>query len=156
MTIIVVRALIFYILLTLMMRLMGKRQIGELQVSELVTTVLLSELASLPVTDNDIPLLHGVMPVIMISSIEVVISYASKKSKKFRAFLNGSPITLYENGKFNEKNLEKARMSTDEVEAQVRINGFETLKEVKTIILERTGKMSVLPKENAEPNQSGE
>ena len=156
MTIIVVRAFIFYILLTLMMRLMGKRQIGEMQVSELVTTVLLSELAVLPVTDNDIPLLHGVMPLLMISSIEVVISYASRKSKKFRAFLNGNPIILYENGKFIEANLRKARLSVDEIEAQARINGFETLQQVKKIILERTGKMSVLPKQDQTPNQSGE
>lgn len=156
MTIIVIRALIFYILLTMMMKLMGKRQIGEMQVSELVTTVLLSELAVLPVTDSDIPLLHGVMPLLMISAIEVVISYASRKSRRFRVFLNGNPIVLYENGRFDEKNLTKARLSTEDVEAQVRINGFETLKEVKTVILERTGKMSVLPKNTAQPNQSGE
>ena len=156
MTIIVIRALIFYILLTFMMRLMGKRQIGELQVSELVTTVLLSELAVLPVTDSDIPLIHGILPLLMISSIEVVISYVSRRSEKFRRFLNGNPIVIYENGSFNEENLKKARLSTDEVEAQVRINGFETVGEVKKIILERTGKMSVLPKTNAQSNQSGE
>lgn len=156
MTIIVIRAFIFYILLTLMMKLMGKRQIGEMQLSELVTTVLLSELAVLPVTDTDIPLLHGVLPLLMISSIEVVISFASRKSRKFRVLLNGNPIVLYEKGRFDEESLTKARVSTEDIEAQVRINGFENMSEVSKVILERTGKMSVLPKKDAKPNQSGE
>ncbi len=156
MTITVIRAFVFYILLTLMMKLMGKRQIGEMQLSELVTTVLLSELAVLPVTDSDIPLLHGVLPLILLSSIEVIVSFASRKSRLFRILLNGNPILLYENDKFIEENLTKARMSTEDIEAQVRINGFEGMNEVSKVMLERTGKMSVLPKQNAQPNQSGE
>lgn len=156
MAIIVIRSFALYILLMLMMKLMGKRQIGEMQVSELVTTVLLSELAVLPVTDTDIPLLHGVLPLILLSSVEVIVSFASRKSRKFRVFLNGNPITLYEKGRFIEQNLTKARISTEDVEAQVRINGFKDLKEVSRVILERTGKMSVLPKQDTQPNQSGE
>ncbi len=155
MTVIILRAFIFYIALTLMMKLMGKRQIGEMQLSELVTTVLLSELAVLPVTDNDIPLLHGLMPLILISSLEVVVSFISRKSKKFRVLLNGNPITLYENGEFIEQNLTKARVSTEDVEAQVRINGFRDMQNVDLVILERTGKMSVIPKGDPMPNQSG-
>lgn len=156
MTIIVIRAFILYVLLIAMMKLMGKRQIGEMQLSELVTTVLLSELAVLPVTDTDIPIIHGILPVLMISSIEVVVSFASRKSKKFLIFLNGNPIILYEKGQYNEKNLTKARVSSEDVEAQVRINGFKDLTEVEKIMLERTGKMSILPKNDAQPNQSGE
>ncbi len=156
MAVIVLRALLFYILLTAMMRFMGKRQIGEMQVSELVTTVFLSELAVFPVTDPDIPILHGVIPVIMISTIEVVISFISLKSRRFRKFINGDAIVLYEKGKFIRKNLLTVRMSEEDVEAQVRINGFEDLNMVKKIILERTGKMSVLPKGENQPNQSGE
>ena len=154
MTIILIRALIFYILLTFMMKLMGKRQIGEMQLSELVTTVFLSELAVLPVTDADIPLVHGLLPLIMISSIEVVVSFISQKSRKFRVFLNGNPIVLFENNKFVENNLVTARMSREDVEAQVRINGYENMGDIKTVILERTGKMSVLPKGDPSPNQS--
>ncbi len=156
MAVIVVRSLIFYILLTLMMKLMGKRQIGEMQLSELVTTVLLSELAVLPVTDTDIPLLHGLMPLLLISALEVIVSFACRKSKRFLKLLNGDPIILYEHGKFIQPNLTKARVSAEDVEAQVRINGFESLKEVKRVMLERTGKMSVMPKGAPMPNQSGE
>jgi len=156
MTIILIRATILYIMLTFMMKLMGKRQIGEMQVSELVTTVLLSELAVFPVTDTDVPLLQGLLPMLLISSFEVMISFASRKSKKFRVFLNGNPIVLYEKSHYLEKNLTKARLSTEDVEAQVRINGFAGLDEISKVILERTGKMSVLPKKNNTPNQSGE
>ena len=156
MTVILTRALVFYILLTLMMKLMGKRQIGEMQLSELVTTVLMSELAVLPVTDGDIPLLHGLLPMLTVSSLEVVVSYISRKSALFRRLLNGNPITLFDHGAFIEQNLTKARVSQDDIEAQCRINGFAEMKEVETVILERTGKMSVLPKKNPKPNQSGE
>ena len=116
-----------------MMKLMGKRQIGEMQVSELVTTVLLSELAVLPVTDNDIPLLHGAIPLIMLSSIEVVVSFLSRRSEAFRVFLNGNPIVLYEKDSFIEQNLTKARVSSDDVEAQVRINGFPNMQSIQTV-----------------------
>lgn len=156
MTVIIYRSLIFYILLTAMMRFMGKRQIGEMQVSELVTTVFLSELAVYPVTDQKVPILYGIVPVVMISSLEVVLSFLTLKSKIFRKFLNGDAIILYENGSFIRKNLFSVRMSKEDVEAQVRINGFENLGMVKTIILERTGKMSVIPKDDPTPNQSGE
>ena len=156
MTVIIYRSLIFYILLTAMMRFMGKRQIGEMQVSELVTTVFLSELAVYPVTDQKVPILYGVVPVVMISTLEVVLSFIALKSGRFRKFLNGDAITLYENGSFIRKNLFSVRMSQEDVEAQVRINGFENLGMVKTIILERTGKMSVIPKDDPTPNQSGE
>ncbi len=156
MAIIVIRAFIFYILLTFMMKLMGKRQIGEMQVSELVTTVLLSELAVFPVTDVDIPLFHGLFPLLLLSSIEVIVSYLSRKSRSFRIFINGNPITLFVNGKFIEENLTKARVSAEDVEAQVRINGFRNLGMVDEVILERTGNMSVIPKDDNMPNQSGE
>lgn len=157
MTITVIRAFVFYILLTVMMKLMGKRQIGEMQVSELVTTVLMSELAVLPVTDTDIPILHGVIPLLLISSIEVIVSFISQKSKNFRIFLNGNPLVLFENGSFNKDNLVTSRISEEDVEAQVRINGFKNLSEIETVILERTGKMSILPIDSdTMPNQSGE
>lgn len=156
MSIILLRAFIFYIVLTLMMKLMGKRQIGEMELSELVTTVLLSELAVFPVTDTDIPLVHGLLPVLLISSLEVVISFACQRSKKLLVLLNGNPIVLYENGNFVDKNLVKTRITVEDVETQVRTSGFKDLNEVENVILERNGKMSVLAKDKQPQNQSGE
>ena len=156
MSIILSRAFIFYILLTFMMKLMGKRQIGEMELSELVTTVLLSELAVFPVTDTDIPLIHGLLPVLLISSLEVIISFACQRSKKLMVLLNGNPILLYEKGNFVNKNLIKTRISAEDVETQVRTNGFKDLNEVDKVILERNGKMSVLALSEEPQNQNGE
>ena len=156
MSIIVTRALIFYIILTLMMKLMGKRQLGEIELSELVTTFLLSELAVYPITDPDIPLIHGLLPVLLISSIEVIISFACQRSKRLLVILNGNPIVLYENGGYIDNNLVKTRVSTEDVETQVRINGFKGLEEIDKVILERTGKMSILSKGDQAQNQNGE
>ena len=156
MSIILSRAFIFYILLTFMMKLMGKRQIGEMELSELVTTVLLSELAVFPVTDTDIPLIHGLLPVLLISSLEVIISFACQRSKKLMVLLNGNPILLYEKGNFVDKNLIKTRISAEDVETQVRTNGFKDLNQVDKVILERNGKMSVLALSEEPQNQNGE
>ena len=145
---VILRAVIFYILLTLMMKLMGKRQLGEMEISELVTTVLLSELASFTITDTDIPIFHGLFPVLLISSFEVAISFISQRSKKFSKLLNGNAIILFNNGDFIIKNLERTRVSAEDIEAEVRINGLENMSEVKRVILERNGKMSVLPKDS--------
>ena len=139
-----------------MMKLMGKRQIGEMELSELVTTVLLSELAVFPVTDTDIPLIHGLLPVLLISSLEVIISFACQRSKKLMVLLNGNPILLYEKGNFVDKNLIKTRISAEDVETQVRTNGFKDLNQVDKVILERNGKMSVLALSQEPQNQNGE
>lgn len=149
------RALFFYIILMALMRFMGKRQIGEMQLSEFVTTILLSELAVYPVTDTRVPLFVGLIPLLIIASVEVIIAILCQKSKKFRTFINGNPITLYENGAFNRKSLIMTRLSKEDVAAQVRINGYSDMTDVSKVVLERTGKMSVLPKESNTPNQSG-
>ena len=95
------------------------------------------------------------MPLLLISGIEVIIAILCQKSKKFRVFLNGNPLTLYEKSAFVRKNLIKSRLTQEDVIAQVRINGFKDMNEVSKVILERTGKMSVLPKQESTPNQSG-
>ncbi len=156
MSIIITRAFIFYIILTLMMKLMGKRQLGEMELSELVTTFLLSELAVFSITDPDIPIIHGLFPVLLISSLEVIISFFCQRNKTILKLLNGNPVVLYEKGGYIENNLIKTRVSTEDVETQVRINGFKGIEEVDKIILERTGKMSILPKNGETPNQNGE
>ena len=149
------RALFFYLILMALMRFMGKRQIGEMQLSEFVTTILLSELAVYPVTDTRVPLFVGLIPLLLIASVEVLIAILCQKSRRFRIFLNGNPIILYEDSGFIRKNLVKTRLTQEDVEAQVRINGYKDMSEVSKVILERTGKMSVLPKESNTPNQSG-
>ena len=98
---ILLRCIIIYALLVITMRLTGKRQIGELEVSELITTLLLSELASIPITDSDIPLSLAVIPIFTISAIEIIITYLSSKSPKLRAILSGRPSPVIKNGVIN-------------------------------------------------------
>ena len=143
----VIRAFLVYALLMLFMRFMGKRQIGEMQMTEFITMLMLSELAVLPVTDNDIPLLVGIIPLAVISSAEVIISFFESRSKRFARFIGGNPVLLYGGGEYNERNLKNTRISREDVEAQIRVSGYRDESEVEKVILERTGKMSVIPRE---------
>ena len=128
------------------MRVMGKRQIGELQMPEFVTAVMLSEMASLPITDTNVPLTHGIVSVITLSSLEIIISFILKKSPAVRKAIDGSPLLLMARGEFVEQNLDKARITLDEVFSELRSNGYRSPDEIEYIILEQTGKISIIPK----------
>ena len=155
MTVILVRTVLAYFVLLSIVRLMGKRQIGELQMTEFISAILLSEIASLPLTDHDIPLLYGILPLFVIGSFEVILAMLCRKSEKIRHLLEGKPVTLVQNGKYLEQNLTKVRISREEIDAQIRINGFAGIQDIDTVILEQTGKMSVLPKQQTNtPQQS--
>lgn len=127
------------------MRLMGKRQIGEIELTEFVTAVMLSELAALPVTDTDIPLTHGIAAVGVLVSLEIIIAFVCRKSPTIRGVLDGKPLILVSGGRVLEKNLTKARISTDELFASIRGAGLKGVEEVSYVILEQTGAISVIP-----------
>ncbi|NLN55146.1 MAG: DUF421 domain-containing protein [Clostridiales bacterium] len=151
MTVILIRTVIFYIILTLIMRLMGKRQIGEIQISEFVAAVMLSELAALPITDRDIPLFHGVVSLVTLGTLEVITAFACRKIPRLRKALYGEPIILVAGGKIVNKGLDKARITLDEVLAVIRTEGYKSLDDIYYIILEQTGKISVIPRASAAP-----
>jgi len=151
MTVILLRTVIFYVILTALMRLMGKRQIGELQLPEFVSAVMISEMASLPITDRDIPLLHGLIPLLTLGALEVVTAFVCKKLPKLRKLVYGEPIVLAENGELCAAGLEKARISADEVLAAMRVAGCASPDDVDCVILEQTGQISVLLKRSASP-----
>ena len=139
------RTFLLYGILLFSVRIMGKRQIGQLQAGEFVAALLISELAAIPMTDHDIPLTYGIVPLMLVACAEVITAYVSRRSKKIRLFLDGKPITLVQNGKYIHENMEKARVAEDEVEAQARLKGFDDMKKVKTVTLEQSGDMSVIP-----------
>lgn len=151
MTVILLRTVIFYIVLTVVMRIMGKRQIGEIQLSEFVAAVMLSELAALPITDRDIPLCHGLISVIALGSLEVITAFVCRKLPRLRKTLYGEPIVLVAKGQIIEKGLDNARITLDEILSVIRTQGYKTLDDVYYVILEQTGKLSVLPKADAAP-----
>ena len=151
MTVIFVRSFIFFVILSLGMRLMGKRQIGEIELTEFVTAVMLSELAALPVTDTDIPIIHGLVPLGVIVSLEIIVAFICRKSPTLRAILDGKPLVLVAKGRVLEKNLTVARVSTDELFAAIRGAGLKGMEEVSYVILEQTGALSVIPAAHGAP-----
>jgi uncharacterized membrane protein YcaP (DUF421 family) len=129
-----------------LMRISGKRQVGELQLSEFVTAVMISELAVLPITSKDTPVLICYVPLITVVFIEVTISLICRKSVKIRRFFDGSPIVLVSKGKIIGNNLTKTRVSIDEIFTEIRLNGYKDISEIQYVLLEQNGKLSVIPK----------
>ena len=140
------RTIAFYITLMLLMRVSGKRQVGELQLSEFVTAVMISELAVLPITSKDIPVLFCYVPLLTVIFIEVALSLICKKNAKIRRFFDGSPSVLVSKGRIVEKNLSKTRVSIDEIFAEIRLHGYKDISEINYVVLEQNGKLSVIPK----------
>ncbi len=144
------RAIFLYILVTFSLRLMGKRQLGELQPSELVTTILISNIASLPIEDTSIPMILGMIPVMVLVGFEILLSNCALQSKRFRSFLSGSPIVIIHGGVLDQTQLRKLRFSIDDLMESLRQDGIFDLREVEYAIVETTGKVSVLQKFSAQ------
>ncbi len=141
---ILVRTLIIYTLLILTMRFMGKRQLGELEVSDLVTTLLLSEIASLPIGNPDIPLSHAVLPILTLTSLEVVLSGALLKIPLLKSIFSIRPAILVKDGKPDRATLRDMRISSEELLSQLRQKDVVDPSEVAYAILEPNGQVSVI------------
>ncbi len=145
------RMLIIYVLITAMLRLMGKRQVGELEMSDLVATLLLSELAAQPIEKPDIPLFHAVIPVLLIVSVEIIITFLKTKVNFLKRIFEGKPSLLIDRGRINQKELARTRLSIDELLSELRIQGYGNPEDVYYAILEESGKISVLPRADKQP-----
>ena len=143
---VLVRTLIIYLTLIIVMRLMGKRQIGELEVSDLVTTFLISEIASLPITDSELPLSHAVIPIITLLTLEVAISMLLSRFPKIKSLLSARPSTLIKDGVLSQKALRDSRLSFDELFSELRQQGVDDISQIKYAILEQNGNITVIQK----------
>ena len=148
---ILLRTVLIYVLLIATMRLMGKRQLGELEVSELVTTLLVSEIASLPIVDKNIPLAYAIIPLITVLTLEVTLSMILIKFPKLKNLASARPTVLIRRGKLDQKEMQRIRISLDELISEVRQAGVTSLEDVDYAILEQNGKISVLPHKDAQP-----
>lgn len=146
MFIVLIRTIILYFLVVLVMRLMGKRQIGELQPYEFVITIMISDLASLPMQDSRLPLILGIIPIITLLFVKTVLSQLQLKSQFARKILEGEPTILICRGKINFKALKKQQINLDELMEEIRLAGYFDLDEIEFGILENNGKMSFLTK----------
>ncbi len=140
-----IRTFILYLVLVVSIRLMGKRQIGELEPMELVVALLIADLASVPMQDIGIPLVSGVVPILTLLSLELLCSCLSMRSIRFRALICGKPLILMHNGTILQKNLRQSRITVDELTECLRQQGILDFTAVQYAILETNGQLSVLP-----------
>ena len=129
---------------------MGRRQIGELDVSELISTLLVSEIASIPIDEPDIPLSNAVIPILFILSLEVILSTVKNKSGRLKSKIEGEPIYIIYKGRLLQKALKENRISLNELMSEIRAQGVGDISKVNYAILEQNGSLSVLCKSDSE------
>ena len=139
------RTIILYVILIMLIRLMGKRQIGQMDPSEFVVTMLVANLAAIPMQDGGIPLFSGLVPILTVLGAELVLSVLSLRSICVRKLLCGKPVILMENGKILQQNLNKTRVTQDELTGHLREKDVLDLTSVQYAILETNGNISVFP-----------
>ena len=139
------RTIILYLILIAVIRLMGKRQVGQMEPTEFVVTMLIANLASIPMQDSALPLLSGVVPLLTVLGLELILSVLSMKSIPFRRLLCGKPVILIENGRILQENLRKTRVTLDELSGHLREKDVLDPSVVQFAILETNGNLSVFP-----------
>ena len=145
------RTVILYFLIVIGLRLMGKRQIGELEPSELVLTIMISDLATVPMQDFGIPLLAGVIPILTLLALSMLMSQLSLRNLRFRELVCGTPAVLIRDGNIQQAAMRKNRYTLDELLEELRGQGISSVEEVKYAVLENSGQLSVLPWTQRQP-----
>ena len=140
-----IRTIILYLVLIFCIRLMGKRQIGQMEPSEFVVTMLVSNLAAIPMQNEGLPLYGGLIPMLTVLGMELVLSGAMLRSIRLRKFLCGKPVILIENGRILQKNLRATRVTLDELTGHLREKDVLDIRSVQYAILETNGNLSVFP-----------
>ncbi len=138
-----VRTLVLYIIIVIGLRLMGKRQLGELQPTELVITILISNIATLPIEETSVPLIAGVTPILLLVCFEIFTSMISLKSRTARKLISGNPVPVIRNGKIEQKKMADLRFSVDDLMEELRGAGIFDIRDVDYAVVETNGKLSV-------------
>lgn len=142
----IIRTILLYAFVILAVRLMGKRQISEMQPSELVITLIVSEIAAIPMQNTSQPLLSGIIPVMVLVALEIAASVLMMKSGKFRKVMCGSPIVVIRDGKILQNEMRRLRLTTEDLCVQLRQQNIFSIEDVQYCIVETNGKVSVLEK----------
>lgn len=138
------RTVLFHGILIVTVRLLGKRQIGQMEPSEFVVTMLLANLATIPMEEPDVPITHGLVPIALVIAAELLMAFAMLRSIRLRRLLCGKPVILIENGRIVEENLRRTHVNLDELTMHLREQEIFDLTEVKFAILETNGQLSTL------------
>ena len=150
------RTIALYLVLIAVIRLMGKRQIGEMEPAEFVVTMLVANLAAIPMQDSGIPLFSGLVPILTVLGMELVLAFLSLRSTWVRKLLCGKPVILIENGNILQNNLRKTRITLDELTGHLRLKDVLDIKGVQYAILETNGDLSVFPYPKERPASAKE
>ncbi len=145
------RTLIIYFIIIICLRVMGKRQLGELQPSEFVIAILISNIATLSIEDTNIPISGAVVPIITLMSAEVLLSYITLKSGKAQVLVTGNPVVIIRDGNIDQKSMRDLRFSIEDLMSQLRINGIFDIADVSFAIVETNGQLTVYQKPEAQP-----
>jgi len=145
------RAIFLYIVVLIVMRLMGKREIGQLQPFELAISIMIADLAATPMTESGIPITNGIMPILGLLVMHLIISMINIKSRKAREIICGKPSLLIFRGKIDQKVLKRERFTINELEERLRDNNIFNIGDVEYAILETSGQVTVIPKPNKRP-----
>ena len=146
-----IRSIIIYIIVLIVMRLMGKREIGQLQPFELAISIMIADLASLPMTETGVPISNGIIPILGLLVMHLVISMLNMKSTKIREIICGKPSILIFRGKIDEEVLKRERFTINELEERLRDNNIFNIGDVEYAVLETSGQVTVIPKPNKRP-----
>ncbi len=146
------RTIIMYVLILVIFRLMGKREIGELSLLDLVVYVMLAEIAVFVIEDPETPLRAGIVPMMTLTIVQIILAYVTFKSRKLRLLLTGKPSIVIAKGKIDETMMRRLRYNFDDLTMQLREQGVYNLTDVEYAILETSGKMSVIKKKDAKEN----
>ena len=147
----ILRTLIMYLFVVWVLRIMGKRQIGELEASELVVTIIISDIATMPISHIDEPMLPNIIAIVTLTVLEVGLSYIAFKNPIMRRIMYGKPSTLYKDGKFDNSEMARQRFNVGDIMEEVRGSGAADLSQVEYIVMETNGKVSVMLKNEESP-----
>ena len=151
MFVVLIRTVVLYGFITVGIRLLGKRQVGELEPSELTLALIVADLACVPMQDNGIPLLFGLIPIAVLLALATVLSVLSLRSVRLRTLLCGRPSVVVREGMVVERELRRNRLTLDELLEELRIQGYTDLRTIQTAVLETNGRLSVLPRAEEKP-----
>jgi uncharacterized membrane protein YcaP (DUF421 family) len=146
-----VRTAVVYLAVLFLMRIMGKREVGQLSLFDLVVAIMIAELAAIPLSDNEMSLLHGIVPISTLVLLEIILSYMTLKSLTARKIIEGTPSIIVEKGRLLEEEMRRLRYNIDDMISQMREQGVYNLEDVEYAILETDGKLSLILKSEKRP-----
>ena len=153
---IIIRSIIIYLIVLLVFRLMGKRQLGQMQPFELVLTLIIADLATIPMAEVSVPVLHGIVPLLTLVILHFILTIVTRSSQKISKFISGKPVILINPKGIDYDAMKKLSLSTDDIFAALRECGYFNISQVQYAIMETNGKVSVMPKAEFAPATNGD